>query len=77
MRAGSPDRVAFLPLDPKREEEELEIYFANECALVIVVDPERRVVEMHDGLEAARSFGEGATARSATFDDLAPLFAGL
>jgi Uma2 family endonuclease len=80
----APDIAAeILSPDDRRSllEEKLGLYFANGCALVVVVDPERRVVEMHDGSEGARSFGEGETAHSPAFDDLAidvaALFAGL
>ncbi|MGP6157116.1 MAG: Uma2 family endonuclease [Vulcanimicrobiaceae bacterium] len=80
----APDiAVEVLSPDDRRAllEEKIELYFANDCKLVGVVDPGERVIEMHAAPNVMRAFGEGEAARSPAFDDLAldvtALFTGL
>jgi Uma2 family endonuclease len=62
-------------------EDKLRLYLANACRLVVVADPARRTVEMHEPGTAARTFTRSEFARSSAFEDLrldvGALFAGL
>ena len=79
----APDVVVeILSPDDRRAllEEKIALYLANGCRLVMVVDPSKHSVEMHE-LGAIRTFYEPGVATCRTYGDLridlAPLFARL
>ena len=58
------------PGDKVRDlEEKIEIYFAHGAKLVIVIDPEKSTIAMHEA-GAIRAFGSGEIATSAAYPDL-------
>ncbi len=69
----SPDIVVEVlsPLDRmKTLQQKLVIYFAHGSRLVIVVDPEKHVVTMHERGGESRVFGIGDTAVTTAYADL-------
>lgn len=68
----APDiAVEIVSPDDRRSilDEKIDLYFRGGAQLVIVVDPERRRAELHEG-GSRNLFGPGEHARSRTFPDL-------